>query len=63
MNDKILLTEDLSTEKNTLPEQMILGMRVVDMVHFSFLEQSAKYFGVYFEQDPLQLKSDKYLIN
>jgi len=43
--------------------QEYLGMSFNDLVLSCFLEQSAKYLGVYCEQDPLELRDDKYLIN
>ena len=45
------------------PFQEYLGMSFNDLVLSGFLEQSAKYLGVYCEQDPLELRDDKYLIN
>ena len=56
----------LSDKENAVPEELFkeyLGVNFDDLVVSCFLEQSARYLGVFYEQDPNHEKDEKYLIN
>ena len=57
----------ISSDKENLVAQRLfqdyLGVSFDELVLFCFLEQSAKYLGMFYEQDPYELRDDKYLIN
>ena len=62
-NNDTLLSADTG---KTVAEKLFreyLGVSFDDVVLSNFLEQSARYLGVFYEQDPLQEKDEKYLIN
>jgi len=61
-NGSMLLT-DTENSVTVQPFQEYLGVSFNDLILSCFLEQSAKYLGVYCEQDPFELRDDKYLIN
>lgn len=43
--------------------QDYLGVNLYDLSVSNFLEDSARHFGVFYEQDPYGEKDEKYLIN
>ena len=43
--------------------QDYLGVNLYDLSVSSFLEVSARHFGVFYEQDPYDEKDERYLIN
>ena len=45
-------------------ELFSLGVDMDDLVRITFLEQSARYFGVYFNKDQFEpINDDKYCLN
>jgi len=61
-NDSLISTDSENTVEARLFQEY-LGVNFDDLVLSCFLEQSAKYMGIYCEQDPHGLRDDKYLIN
>jgi len=61
-NPSLISTDSESTVEVRLFQEY-LGVNFDDLVLSCFLEQSAKYLGVYYEQDPDGLRDDRYLIN
>ncbi len=63
INKKGLISTDSEHSVDERLLQDYLGVNLYDLSVSCFLEDSARYVGVFYEQDPLGEKDDKYLIN